>query len=144
MRATIFDGWDYPPPITVGNMRCEFVKQNDQRCRAQAVNGSEYCFFHSPENEGKRLEAATRGGAASKKNQTNLAKRNIKNADDVMEVLEETINLLRGSKIHPNYSNSIFIGCNTFLKAYEQSKLLGRLRKLETALEEGFLVEEQK
>lgn len=115
-------------------MSCLFVKDSGDTCKAKAVKDSDYCFFHDPAHEEDRQLAVRNGGLNSSKNQLNLPQRVIRTPKDVVLVLEETLNHLRAGKIHPNYSNSIFIGCNTLLKAYEQSEVVRRIELIENTL----------
>ncbi len=112
-------------------MNCKFTKDSGSVCKAKAAKGSDYCFFHDPASK-EDLELAVRnGGLNSRKNSLDLPQRVIRTPRDVVLVLEETLNHLRAGNIHPNYSNSIFIGCSTLLKAYEQSEVMQRLEAME-------------
>lgn len=115
-------------------MNCQFKKKNGAACKAKAVKDSDYCFFHNPEFKENRQLAVRNGGLNSRKSSINLPQRVIRTPGDVVMVLEETLNHLRAGNIHPNYSNSIFIGCNALLKAYEQSGILNRLNEIEQIL----------
>lgn len=112
-------------------MTCQFIKENGETCKARTISGSGFCFFHNPESKQNHLVAVRTGGLNSKKNDVIMPKRAIRKSQDVISVIEETLNLLRAGEIHPNYSNSIFIGCNTLLKALEQTDIYNRLKDLE-------------
>ena len=112
-------------------MNCKFIKNSGDLCKVRAVKNSDYCFFNNPDSKKDRQLAVRNGGLNSRKNSLALPQRVIRTPSDIVLVLEETLNHLRAGNIHPNYSNSIFIGCSTLLKAYEQSEVLQRLEAME-------------
>jgi len=116
-------------------MTCTYIKENGDSCNAQVMKDKSFCFFHAPETEEQRKLAVKNGGLASRKNNVSLQSRDIKDARGIIIVVEETINLLRAGQIHPNYSNSIFLGCNVLLKAQEQGEIEARLEEIEKKLD---------
>lgn len=114
--------------------QCCLVKENDTRCQAFAQKDSDYCFMHDPEKVEERALAVTKGGELSRKNVLDLEPIEIKSYEDAIVVLEETINLLRAGKVHPNFSNSIFLGCRTLLTALEAARGGGRAETVERFL----------
>jgi len=120
-------------------MQCKYIKQNGQRCRANSINGSEFCFFHSPEiSAEKRKEASSRGG---KKNthrvSTPLKPVSFNKTGDVSKVLAETINLVRSGQIEVNIAKCIGYLSGQLLKAMEVSELENRIEKLEEIVLKG-------
>lgn len=115
-------------------MDCQFTKDNGDSCKAKTVKDSPFCVFHNPEYQETRRIAARNGGLNSRKNSLDLPQRTIRTPNDVVLVLEETLNYLRAGNIHPNYSNAIFIGCNVLLKALEQSEVMQRIEAIENTL----------
>lgn len=43
-------------------MRCTATATNGKRCRAGALKGSEFCFWHDPTQERERAKARKKGG----------------------------------------------------------------------------------
>ena len=41
---------------------CSATKQDQSKCQAAAIPGSEFCFFHDPSKAEKRREAQAQGG----------------------------------------------------------------------------------
>ncbi|MBI4037793.1 hypothetical protein HY382_01975 [Candidatus Curtissbacteria bacterium] len=115
-------------------MGCKFIRENGDVCKARALIGKNYCFFHNPESKEDLAVAVRNGGLNSRKNNLSLPQRAIRSPRDVIIVIEETLNHLRAGNIHPNYSNSIFIGCNALMKAHEQSEIITRLNEIEKKL----------
>ena len=115
-------------------MKCQFIKKNNKECEAKALKGEKYCFYHSPKQKEKRKLASANGGLRSKKNNLRLTPIEIRNPQDIVVILAETLNLLRSGKIYPNYANSVFIGCNIFLKAHKESEEYIERKKLKDLL----------
>ncbi len=49
---------------------CNQIKDNGEPCRAQAVNGSKYCFLHDPQLAQEAAEARRLGGLRRKREVT--------------------------------------------------------------------------
>ncbi len=82
-------------------VQCNFVKSDCQNCSAQAMKGDSFCFSHS-ENEivvEKREQANKLGGERSVRyddfSEENVS---IQSVDDVVKLLESTINAVRKGK----------------------------------------------
>lgn len=114
-------------------MRCEFIKPNGEQCRADAMNNSRFCFSHNPETKEAKKEAVKRGGLA-KKNRLNLLPVKIKTIKDVISLLEDTVNRLRGGEVEPRLANAVGYLAGHMIKGLEKSDLEERLEKLEKAV----------
>ena len=42
---------------------CIALRTDGSKCRAQALRGGDFCFFHDPDSRTSMIEAARRGGA---------------------------------------------------------------------------------
>lgn len=135
----------YPPPKqSLGtNMQnqCKFINPETQiRCDSFALE-SGYCFSHDPANKDKKQLAVRKGGFAPKKIKLDLPAVKIKNVDDVMVILEETINLVRSGKIPcSNPANTIGFLCSHILKAIELLKYADKIESVERILMERKIV----
>jgi hypothetical protein len=49
---------------------CTFIKGNGQRCRADPMTDSAYCFWHAPEHAAEVSEAGRLGGLRAKREHT--------------------------------------------------------------------------
>ena len=98
--------------------QCKFTNQKTgERCEAFALE-SGLCFSHDPEYKKEKLKAIKKGGLAPKRIRLNLPSVKIKTAGDVVNVLEETINLVRGGDLPcSNPANTIGFLCSQLLKA---------------------------
>jgi hypothetical protein len=116
-------------------MECEFIKENGQKCSAQAIKGDKYCFAHSNNLEiiKKRKEAKILGGLNGRKQMLKPSKEfiDIKTPKDTLLLLEKTINDVRQNKIAVNQANCIGYLCNIMTKIFEQEQLETRIAILE-------------
>jgi hypothetical protein len=115
-------------------MKCTYTKSNNKQCQAYATKKSKLCFVHDPENQEKRLVAAAKGGALSKKNQYHLEPISINSPSHIVNILEETINGVRSGIISSNTANTLAYICSHALKAMEASNLDSRLEVVESIL----------
>src|SRR3989344_867284 len=104
--------------------QCEYINPDTkERCNGFALE-SGLCFSHDPENKEAKMEAVTKGGLAPKKVKLNMAVVPIKTVDDVIDILEETINAVRTGEIPTsNPANTIGFLCGHILKAIEISSV---------------------
>lgn len=103
---------------------CEYINpETAEQCQGFAMD-SGLCFSHDPETKEQKLEAVTKGGLAPKKIKLNLAPVSIKTVEDIMSVLEETINGVRSGEIPcSSPANTIGFLCSHILKAIEISSV---------------------
>ena len=116
--------------------RCRFIKTDKQKCKAWAMSDSEFCYFHNPDiSEAEKKEIQSRGGQANKiKVLKPLLPITIKQGDDVILLLEDTINKVRAGEIDLRVANSIGYLSGHLLKAIEIAKLEGRVEIIERAI----------
>ena len=119
-------------------MQCTYVKPNKTQCRARALKGSNYCFFHSKEKEviKKRKQASTKGGRSSKV-RISYPRDNIplNNISEVLEMLEKVINEVRMGNIEVNRANSIGYLSSLMLKGFDQMDVVTKIQSIERALD---------
>jgi len=117
-------------------MKCTY-KTSDKQCDARALKNGPYCFFHASgsENEAQRLEAQSRGGKANLvKAQTPLPPMAIGTPQEVVKLLEETINSVRGGELDVRVANCIGVLSGHLLKAMEVSTIATRVEIIERAI----------
>lgn len=112
--------------------QCKFINPNTgKKCKAFALE-SGFCFSHDPKQKEAKLVAVTKGGLAPKKVKLNLSPVGIKTVNDVVCVLEETINLVRGGSLPcSNPANTIGFLCSHLLKAIELNTVDTKLELIE-------------
>lgn len=118
--------------------QCRHAKPDRSRCRANALHGSRFCFFHDP-NSAVAREAARRNGGIERSRRaavlpTNTPDRPLTNAADVTGLLAETINQVRRGEIDPRISNAVGYLAGILLKAKERDDLEQRLARLESII----------
>ena len=117
-------------------MQCKFKTEQGKQCEAYAMKGSDLCFSHSPDTKERHLEATAKGGATSRDLGTDLLPSiPLKNADDVIGLLQETINKVRVVKkdgsIDIRVANCIGYLSGQLLKAIEVGAIANRLDVVE-------------
>lgn len=117
--------------------QCKHINsKSGEQCNAFALQ-SGYCFSHDPESKNDKARAVFKGGIARKKIKLGLSPVKIKTTDDVVNVLEEIINLVRGGDLPcSNPANTIGFLCSHILKAIELNKLERKVDIIEEILSE--------
>src|SRR5438552_749816 len=119
---------------------CEKIKCDGQKCRAMAIAGSQYCFFHDPATAKVRKAAQRRGGEANGPAvlPADAADVPLRSGKDVSAFLAETINQVRKGQVSPKigttggYLSSLLIKAlegtdidEWFARIWQVSKMLG-------------------
>lgn len=86
---------------------CKFIKSDNSRCKASAVKTDEYCFWHSEKMKGKREKALKEGGLSPKRNYGRGEVVKLGTTEDVLKLMEQTINDLRTNRTSTRIANSI-------------------------------------
>lgn len=115
-------------------MKCQFIKSDDTQCKANTVQDDSYCFWHSEKMEEKRTEAVKNGGNSPKRTYGNDETITLQNTSDVVLLMEQTVNDLRGNRTNARIANAIGYLAGISLKAFEQGDLAKRLEVIEYAL----------
>jgi len=92
--------------------QCELVKPNGERCRARAVAGSGFCYFHAPEVAEKRRAACSAGGRTRIKPPpatlpARAKKLHLGDRTKVLRLLEDTIHQVRTGQVDVKIANCI-------------------------------------
>lgn len=112
-------------------MRCNFIKPDGNQCEANAMENSQYCFSHNPETAEEKKAAVIKGGLSPKKNTLDLPPVEIKSVQDVVKLLEDTINRVRGGEMPTNTANCVGYLGGHIIRALETSEIEKRLEELE-------------
>lgn len=125
--------------------QCKYVNpETREQCKGFALE-SGLCFSHDPANKEAKMEAVTKGGLAPKKIKLNMAVVPIKTVDDVIDILEETINAVRTGEIPTsNPANTIGFLCSHILKAIEISSVGPKLEVIDRMILERKMTERHK
>jgi hypothetical protein len=113
--------------------QCKGTTADGTRCRANAMTGSEYCFFHDPATAEEREAARQAGGRVGKTTvlSPDTPDAPLSSMADVVTLLGETINQLRRGEIDPRVANAVGYLSGTLLKALQQDDIEQRLADLE-------------
>ena len=115
---------------------CAFIKADGGRCKAQAIQSSEWCFNHHPEFEKQRQKRASKGGRRGGRGRPSTVLQRLQVrleqlAEMVLEgEVEQDVASTAGRLL--NYSGNQM---KNFLAAREQEELEERVAELEEALE---------
>lgn len=105
------------------DQRCHTVLTNGQRCRAYRLSDSEFCFSHSPHKALERKQARALGGHNRNLPRPRKAKPiKVENHEDLVGLLNETINQLRRGELNAKEASSIGFLANSI------SPLLDRIK----------------
>lgn len=113
---------------------CKFIKSDETTCKAKPVEGDTYCFWHSKKMKQKREQAIADGGMSPKRSYGRDDQISIESTNDVLKLIEQTINDLRGNKVSTRNANAIGYLAGIALKTLEQGDLEKRLEVIEYAL----------
>lgn len=120
-------------------MKCTFHKPNNQTCGANAVKGTNLCFFHNPDCADKVKEAVAAGGRNRKNTYQAYGKRiKLDSPGDIKLFLSEVINNIWTGKMPANsrIGNTLGFLCSKFLEAHAESEFSERLKKIEEKISE--------
>jgi len=113
--------------------QCKQRKLDRSRCQAAALPGSDFCFFHDPSKADERKAAQSQGGRQGKIKTlpSSAPDVNIKDCEDVVRLISETINQVRKGQVDPRVANAVGYLANVLIRAVEQGELERRLAELE-------------
>jgi len=115
-------------------MKCTFIKEDGSQCQAIAIKESSYCFSHNPDTQEEKHLAVVQGGMARKSSEVNFPAVELKTPQQVVNLLAETINQVRGGLVPPQIANTVGFLAGHMLKAMEVANLDQRLELVESVL----------
>lgn len=118
------------------NSICRARKPDGVRCKAAALVGSDFCYFHDPEKAEERREAQAQGGRQGhlKALPPDTPDVRLDSCASAAGLLSETINQVRKGELDPRVANAVGYLANILLKAIEQSDVERRIEDLEALL----------
>jgi hypothetical protein len=125
-------------PIGENSGGCTGLKRDGNRCHAQALTGSRYCFFHDPAAAEERAAASKRGGEKTRAAVLPPGTPDfpLNSATDAGALLGRTINQLLRGELDPKIANAVGYLLTIKIKATDLGKLEERMAALEAALKE--------
>lgn len=131
-------------PFAAG--QCRYLKPEGGRCKAKALVGSFYCYFHSPDLEEERQAARVKGGKERSRKASVLPADTpdmpLTCAADVARLLADTINQVRRGELDSHAANAVGALTGHLLKAQQQvqqEQIERRLLRVESILERKWM-----
>jgi hypothetical protein len=120
--------------------RCQQTKANGFECKAPAMTGGAFCFFHDPLHSAQRAAAQRAGGLANRERRTQfVADLLLETPGDMLQLLSETINAVRSHTMSAKSANAIALLVTVWLRVREPDQIERRMRRLESILESSAL-----
>lgn len=119
-------------------MKCKFLKENSEQCQANSMVNSDYCYLHNPNitKEEKQLIQSQGGKANIIKIDEELPEIEIKSTNDVVKLLEDTVNRVRKGQIDIRIANTLAYIAGHLIKALEITDVGKRLERFERVIYE--------
>ena len=134
--------------------RCQHVKGHGQRCKANAMRSSPYCFFHDPSKAKERAAARRAGGVQRSQRAAVLPPDTpdhpLRTSGEVAELVAEMINKILRGELDPKIGSAVGYLLTLQIKALGQGEVEERLAALEMIIKQkpielnGVLDEEPK
>jgi len=123
--------------VSTGNV-CKAKRKDGQPCGAYAVEGSDFCFWHTPGLEQERRESRARGGRARHGRVLSTGMDGdpvvLSSVGDVVGVLERALADVMTLEQSVARARAVGYLCNVAIRALEISELERRLDVLENKL----------
>jgi hypothetical protein len=123
-------------------MQCTFVKSNNERCSANAIKDSYFCYWHDPNiSEEEKKKAQILGGQGNRiRIKEPLPELKINETSDIIVLLEDTINRVRNGSLDLKLGKGIAYIASILLRALEISDIENRLEYIEVELKKKKLI----
>jgi hypothetical protein len=117
--------------------RCGAIKDTGERCKARAIEGSEWCWNHDPAHEAERRRHGARGGKRGGRGRptSELARLGARFEELADKVLEGSVERAAGA-VAGQLLNGARACVRDAMAAREQEELIERLEALEAAQEQ--------
>jgi hypothetical protein len=115
--------------------KCQKVKRNGQRCEANAMTDSDFCFFHDPGKARERAAARRAGGVERSRRAVVLPPdtpdRPLRSGREVIELVPFMINKILRGELDPKIGSVVGYLLTVQMKAVDQGEMEERLAALE-------------
>jgi len=116
---------------------CKMMKEDGEQCGGMAITGSDYCFMHAEETKEEAQEARIRGGQQTYRRIKQLSPIQISKIEDIVNLMEETINLVREQGAEVTQFARVMAQCSkVVIDAITQGEIEQRLMRVEQKLDE--------
>jgi len=115
-------------------MKCKRLINGITPCKANAINNSQFCYFHDPEIAPIRIENALRGAKTRKPRKSTLerlAKFKIESDEDIPQAIVDIANEYRLKIIDKDTAQTLGNLFNVLVRAYanKNSKLIEEIQE---------------
>jgi hypothetical protein len=110
--------------------RCTAIKLNGERCKGRAIEGSEWCYNHSPAHAAERRRHGARGGKRAGRGRPLVA------ASDVADQVQDLADKVLAGELDRADATTCGQLLNVKLRALEVGRKLREAEDLERRMEE--------
>lgn len=117
-------------------MKCKFIKTDGSNCSANAMSGSDYCYYHNPKiSPEEKKESQAKGGRANVITvQEPMLPISISEPKHVVTLLTDTINDVRAGILDVKIANCIGVLSGQLIKAMDMADISQRVEKIEKVI----------
>ena len=117
-------------------MKCEFIKDNGEKCEAHAIKDSEFCYFHNPDisDEEKRQAQSNGGKTKALTLKDPLPELVLAKPEDAVLLIADTISRVRAGTLDIRTANCLGFLADKLFKALEVAKLNDRVEIIERVI----------
>jgi len=117
-------------------MSCKAVRKDGEKCNANAMKDSDYCYLHNPDiSKEEKKNCQSKGWKANGHVIAKpLSPLEIWDMKWVVLLLQDTINSVRTGDLDVKTANCIWFLSNHLMKAYELDQIEVKLDKLKNVL----------
>jgi len=117
----------------IEDVKCEFTKSDGQRCGANKIHDSQFCFWHS--NKSNPVLAGRASGKSRQFKGLDINFDEIRSASDVKNLRAKLVLLGAQGKIPSNLLNSLSYTLNGLRADLQEANISDRLDQLEQKLD---------
>jgi hypothetical protein len=96
--------------------------------------GFDYCFTHNPEAREDKKLAILKGGLAPKKSERQLEPVKVRSVEDILVLIEDTINRIRSEPMTHQKANAIGYLSNVALRVFEVGEIDDKLELINSLI----------
>lgn len=120
--------------------RCQHVRRDGERCKANSMRNSPFCFFHDPSKANHRAAARRAGGIERSRRAAVLPpgapERPLQSSGELADLLRDMINWTLRGELDFKISYSVGYLLNIYTKVLEQHQIERRLAALEAIVKQ--------
>lgn len=115
-------------------MKCQYLKPDRTKCRANHINNSSFCFRHDPNKQEERMLASRKGGQNRALKGDWGERIVLTSPKDATYLMGEVINKVWTGEAPTQLGSSMGFMIRVWLDCYEASEIKNKLSKIEEKL----------